>query len=179
MHITLVIHPRKEDDPSKISISSIFGTAKSTQEADSVVIIKNTKIKDGDEPSLDRVLDIRKNRFSGHTGRVELEFDPERLLLLEPHSPMPSFDLPVDPVGKPSTRTSVTTLKKRPKPAPRGEGEKMEKEKKEKETKEKKEKERRNKKEKQKQKKIKAEEENMQAATAPIENFTAHDIITE
>ena len=40
IHITLVIHPRKETDPNKLSVSSIFGTAKSTQEADSVVIIR-------------------------------------------------------------------------------------------------------------------------------------------
>jgi len=40
IHIALIIHPKKLDaDDSKLSIGSIFGTAKVTQEADNVYII--------------------------------------------------------------------------------------------------------------------------------------------
>ena len=39
-HVTMIVHPRKEDDPSDLGISSIFGSAKSTQEADNVVIMQ-------------------------------------------------------------------------------------------------------------------------------------------
>lgn len=40
-HVTLVMHPRKEKDVEQLSISSIFGTAKATQEADNVLIIQH------------------------------------------------------------------------------------------------------------------------------------------
>lgn len=40
VHITLVIHPRKEDEGHKLTLSSIFGSAKATQEADLVVILQ-------------------------------------------------------------------------------------------------------------------------------------------
>lgn len=40
VHITLVIHPRKEDEGHKLTTSSIFGSAKATQEADLVVILQ-------------------------------------------------------------------------------------------------------------------------------------------
>ena len=42
VHITLVIHPRKEADDTSLNISSVFGTAKATQEADNVIILQNT-----------------------------------------------------------------------------------------------------------------------------------------
>lgn len=40
VHITLVIHPRKESDNTSLGLSSVFGTAKATQEADNVLIIQ-------------------------------------------------------------------------------------------------------------------------------------------
>lgn len=40
VHVTLVIHPRKEDEGHKLTTSSIFGSAKATQEADLVVILQ-------------------------------------------------------------------------------------------------------------------------------------------
>jgi hypothetical protein len=40
VNIILVIHPRKEDDKAALSIASIFGTAKATQEADMVIILQ-------------------------------------------------------------------------------------------------------------------------------------------
>ena len=40
MHVTLVIHPRKESEGSDLNISSVFGSAKATQEADNVIILQ-------------------------------------------------------------------------------------------------------------------------------------------
>lgn len=40
VHITLVIHPRKEDEASKLTTTSIFGSAKASQEADLIVILQ-------------------------------------------------------------------------------------------------------------------------------------------
>lgn len=74
-HVSLVVHPRKEDDDMKIMTSSVFGSAKATQEADNVVILQRTP----DGP----VLDIRKNRFDGTLGVVKLKFDPKKLLFEE------------------------------------------------------------------------------------------------
>eukprot|EP00826_Nyctotherus_ovalis_P039940 TRINITY_DN387_c0_g1_i13.p1 TRINITY_DN387_c0_g1~~TRINITY_DN387_c0_g1_i13.p1 ORF type:complete len:791 (+),score=198.92 TRINITY_DN387_c0_g1_i13:903-3275(+) len=68
VHITVVIHPKKVDeDHQDLSISSVFGTAKATQEADNIFIIQN-RFKY-------RLLDVRKNRFDGETGRVGLGYD--------------------------------------------------------------------------------------------------------
>jgi len=67
VHLTLVIHPRKEPENAKLSMSSVFGTAKATQEADNVLILQ----KVGAEKSLE----IRKNRFDGTLGTIPLVFD--------------------------------------------------------------------------------------------------------
>jgi hypothetical protein len=40
VHITLVIHPRKEDESTLLTLSSVFGTGKATQEADNVIILQ-------------------------------------------------------------------------------------------------------------------------------------------
>ena len=40
VNIILVVHPRKEDDRMALNISSVFGTAKATQEADLVMILQ-------------------------------------------------------------------------------------------------------------------------------------------
>eukprot|EP00903_Cladosiphon_okamuranus_P009922 g9419.t1 len=68
VHITLVIHPRKEDEGHKLTTSSIFGSAKATQEADLVVILQNQKGR--------KSLEVKKNRFDGDLGEVQLMFDP-------------------------------------------------------------------------------------------------------
>jgi twinkle protein len=67
VHVTLVVHPRKEDDSSRLSISSIYGSAKATQEADTVIILQNENSK--------KYLDVRKNRFNGDLGQTPLFFD--------------------------------------------------------------------------------------------------------
>lgn len=62
-----MVHPRKEQETSRLSISSIYGSAKATQEADTVVIIQD----DGNR----KFLDVRKNRFNGDLGSSPLHFD--------------------------------------------------------------------------------------------------------
>ncbi|CAK4643013.1 unnamed protein product [Aphanomyces euteiches] len=75
VHITLVVHPRKEQDDVDLTISSVFGTAKATQEADNVLILQRIK---GDVK-----LDVRKNRFDGSLGSIPLVFDKEAICLRE------------------------------------------------------------------------------------------------
>merc|ERR1719326_261187 len=43
IHLTLVIHPRKEDEPL-LTTNSIFGGAKATQEADNVLLLQEEQI---------------------------------------------------------------------------------------------------------------------------------------
>lgn len=66
VHVTLVVHPRKEDEGSRLGISSIYGTAKSTQEADTVLILQN----DGKR----KYMEVKKNRFDGTLGVSPLFF---------------------------------------------------------------------------------------------------------
>lgn len=71
VHITLVVHPRKEDDGTALSTSSVFGSAKATQEADNVLIIQTPPGRPY------RTLQVVKNRHSGDVGAVNYRFDPE------------------------------------------------------------------------------------------------------
>ncbi|XP_067625414.1 mitochondrial DNA helicase isoform X2 [Eurosta solidaginis] len=76
VHVTLVMHPRKERVEEDLTTSSIFGTAKATQEADNVLIIQDKRLT-----SLrgKKYLQIVKNRYSGDLGIMPLEFDKESL----------------------------------------------------------------------------------------------------
>ncbi|GMF66625.1 unnamed protein product [Phytophthora fragariaefolia] len=75
VHLTLVIHPRKEQEDQDLTLTSVFGTAKATQEADNVLILQRTR---GESK-----LDIRKNRFDGTLGSIPLKFDPDSASLRE------------------------------------------------------------------------------------------------
>ena len=75
VHITLVIHPRKEAEGSLLGVGSVFGSAKATQEADNVLILQDTAIG--------RVLEIKKNRFDGQLGSIYLRFDSASRLFIE------------------------------------------------------------------------------------------------
>lgn len=70
VHVTLVVHPRKEDESSKLSISSFFGSAKATQEADTVIIIQN-------DANRRKYLDVKKNRFDGTLGYSPIYFQSQ------------------------------------------------------------------------------------------------------
>lgn len=43
-HVTLVVHPRKEKIEEELTVSSIFGGAKASQEADNVLIIQDKRL---------------------------------------------------------------------------------------------------------------------------------------
>lgn len=75
VHVILVIHPRKEPDNTWLGISSISGTAKSTQEADNIVILQ----KIGD----DRYIEVKKNRWDGDLGKVRIGFDPDSKMVID------------------------------------------------------------------------------------------------
>lgn len=73
VHVTLVIHPRKENEEVELQTASIFGSAKASQEADNVIILQS---KTG---TAQKYLQVTKNRFDGVLGRVPLEFVRESL----------------------------------------------------------------------------------------------------
>lgn len=75
VHVTLVVHPRKEDDNTQLGISSISGTAKVSQEADNIIILQSNQT--------DRFLELKKNRYEGTVGSVKLRFEKERKLVFE------------------------------------------------------------------------------------------------
>lgn len=75
VHITIVIHPRKELDDSPLGLASVSGTAKATQEADNVIILQ----KVGES----RYIDVKKNRFDGLLGTIPIKFDSNARLVLE------------------------------------------------------------------------------------------------
>ncbi|XP_071604536.1 twinkle mtDNA helicase-like isoform X4 [Heliangelus exortis] len=75
-HITLVIHPRKEDDEKELQTASIFGSAKASQEADNVLILQDRKLITGPGK---RYLQVSKNRFDGDVGIFPLEFNKASL----------------------------------------------------------------------------------------------------
>lgn len=66
VHVTLVVHPRKEAEGAPLGISSFYGSAKATQEADTVIILQS----DGKR----KFLEVKKNRFDGTLGHVPLHF---------------------------------------------------------------------------------------------------------
>lgn len=46
VHVSVIMHPRKEDEGKPLQTSSIFGTAKATQEADNVLILQSQPRKE-------------------------------------------------------------------------------------------------------------------------------------
>ncbi|CAG2114633.1 unnamed protein product [Medioppia subpectinata] len=75
-HITLVMHPRKEEDMNELNNNSIFGGAKATQEADNVLILQNKWLS---IYKCNKYIQITKNRFDGDIGKVPLWFDKDSL----------------------------------------------------------------------------------------------------
>ncbi|EDV31185.1 uncharacterized protein Dana_GF15234 [Drosophila ananassae] len=76
VHVTLVMHPRKERQEDELTTSSVFGTAKATQEADNVLIIQDKRLT---SVRGKKYLQIAKNRYCGDLGIMPLEFDKEAL----------------------------------------------------------------------------------------------------
>ncbi len=67
VHLTVVVHPRKEDDQTPLGLSSFYGSAKATQEADIVLILQ----QNGSE----KHIQVKKNRFDGTLGSAPLFYD--------------------------------------------------------------------------------------------------------
>ncbi|XP_060655423.1 mitochondrial DNA helicase [Drosophila nasuta] len=76
VHVTLVMHPRKERQEDELTTSSVFGTAKATQEADNVLIIQDKRLT---AVRGKKYLQVAKNRYSGDLGIMPLEFDKDAL----------------------------------------------------------------------------------------------------
>ncbi|XP_060832998.1 mitochondrial DNA helicase [Bombus pascuorum] len=75
-HVTMIIHPRKERFDEELTTSSIFGSAKASQEADNVLIIQDNRLT---RLRGKKYLQIAKNRYSGDLGVMTLEFDKSKL----------------------------------------------------------------------------------------------------
>ena len=75
VHVTLVMHPRKESE-DLLSCNSIFGGAKATQEADNVLFLQEEAIT---ERIKRKYVQVAKNRFSGNLGEVPLIFNSQTL----------------------------------------------------------------------------------------------------
>lgn len=76
-HVTLIVHPKKVPDGQPLSIGSVFGGAKVTQEADNVLILQ---VKDGLTINQSRkILQVVKNRYGGQLGVLPLKFHKESL----------------------------------------------------------------------------------------------------
>ena len=103
VHISLVIHPRKEAEQRPLSVSSVFGSAKATQEADNVIILQapippsvvasaafasdssgwlrqkvNLPADDSasdESSSRFRRLQVSKNRYDGEVGAIPFLYD--------------------------------------------------------------------------------------------------------
>ena len=103
VHLSLVIHPRKEPEDMRLAMSSVFGTAKATQEADNVIILQTGE--DG------KYIDVKKNRFDGTLGTVGLRFDDASQRFLQkqlPKEPVPMPPVVVDILSptKPPSKSS-------------------------------------------------------------------------
>ncbi|XP_033329431.2 mitochondrial DNA helicase isoform X2 [Megalopta genalis] len=70
-HVTAIIHPRKERSEEELTTSSIFGSAKATQEADNVLIIQDKRLN---SIRGKKYLQVAKNRYSGDLGIMTLDF---------------------------------------------------------------------------------------------------------
>ncbi|KAG1680643.1 Twinkle protein, mitochondrial [Nymphon striatum] len=75
-HVTLVIHPRKEND-GHLTTASIFGGAKASQEADNILILQHKTFSG--EPDGEKYIQVTKNRYDGDLGIMPIEFDKDSL----------------------------------------------------------------------------------------------------
>jgi twinkle protein len=69
VHLTLVVHPKKVDDKERLGMSDFYGSAKATQEADTVLILQSDGVK--------KFIEVKKNRFDGTIGSAPLYFNSD------------------------------------------------------------------------------------------------------
>ena len=87
VHVTLVVHPRKEEEGMKLGMSSVYGSAKATQEADNVLILQKDPTNENK-----KFVEVKKNRYDGTLGICPLhfQFDSKRYSETpDAHSPPP------------------------------------------------------------------------------------------
>ena len=100
IHVTVVVHPRKENDGGSLQTASIYGSAKASQEADNVLILQTS-----DQLSMQ----ITKNRFCGTVGVLPLSFHPDSLCLSGFHRNVESEEeiLPALRVRRPVSNVKI------------------------------------------------------------------------
>jgi len=92
-HVFMVVHPRKENPDTRLTIQSVYGSGKATQEADNVLILNNLHRPEqqqqphygqqgqkNNQSAFDQYfksLDVAKNRQAGELGTVNLKFDTD------------------------------------------------------------------------------------------------------
>ena len=109
IHVTLVVHPRKEEEGMKLGMSSVYGSAKATQEADNVLILQK-------DPSNEnrKYVEVKKNRYDGTLGMCPLyfQFDSKRYSEQQhPDAKVPDKNVanrPVAAVAAASTPRSIS-----------------------------------------------------------------------
>lgn len=115
VHVSVIMHPRKEDEDKPLQTSSIFGTAKASQEADNVLILQA-------QPRREKFLQITKNRFSGDVGKVALQFNKDSLTMsghvtsVQSLQPQKNIIQPIKTVKKQSNRSSFKSKDLKPVP---------------------------------------------------------------
>ncbi|KAF5404601.1 Twinkle protein mitochondrial [Paragonimus heterotremus] len=75
VHLTVVVHPRKEDLDKRLTISSLYGGGKISQEADNVLLIQT----ETDTAYPKKYVQVVKNRYDGTLGSMDLVFHKDRL----------------------------------------------------------------------------------------------------
>ncbi|XP_078499772.1 twinkle mtDNA helicase [Lissotriton helveticus] len=112
-HVTLVIHPRKEEDDKDLQTASIFGSAKASQEADNVLILQDRKLVTGPGK---RYLQVAKNRFDGDVGVFPLEFQKPTLTFSPPKAKAKLKKVKADNLVQLKQPPAETEPKPEPKP---------------------------------------------------------------
>ncbi|CAH8520235.1 unnamed protein product [Schistosoma margrebowiei] len=74
-HVTIVAHPRKEEIGRLLSINSLYGGGKISQEADNIMFLQ----VDSSTSIPKKYLQVVKNRYDGTLGCMDLNFRKDRL----------------------------------------------------------------------------------------------------
>lgn len=106
VHVTLVVHPRKEAENERLSMASIYGSAKATQEADTVLILQTNGQK--------KWIEVKKNRFNGELGKCDLHFDRQSCRYANAPVGPDAGGSPPPPPPPPSSRPSKPTASNTP-----------------------------------------------------------------
>ena len=112
VHVSLVIHPRK-DLEEKLTIQSIFGGGKATQEADNVLLLQTEEMEG---PIKRKSLEIVKNRYAGDLDTMPLIFSKPFLSFSRKALDLMKKEPPVKKKEKNPEESKKMSRKKREKP---------------------------------------------------------------